>query len=88
MGGGGLSKILLDPSYVRGPTRTRAVDKKNFFCRFCLFYIKMKLLQGFSTPKEIFMKNQLTLLYRVRQLFFENLAMAKVCWKIHVLDGK
>jgi hypothetical protein len=34
---------------------------KNFFCRFRLFYIKMKLSQGNRYQNKIFIKNQLTL---------------------------
>jgi hypothetical protein len=54
----GFEKKILDPSYVpvrflrpREGARTRS---KIFFCRFRMFYIKMKLLQGDRTTKKIF----------------------------------
>jgi hypothetical protein len=49
---GGLKKIfwpLLGADALFAAARAR--DWKNVFCRFCMFHIKMKLLQGDRTPK-------------------------------------
>jgi hypothetical protein len=60
-------KTFFDPSYVLvrfcAAARGRAHAIEIFFFRFCMLYIKMKLLQGDRTPTKTFSKNQLTLLY-------------------------
>jgi hypothetical protein len=51
---GGLKKIFIYPSYVQMlffEARASERDQKKIFCRFCIFYIKMKLMQGDRTPK-------------------------------------
>jgi hypothetical protein len=36
-----------------GCARAGAPDQTNFFCLFCMFYIKMKLLKGDRTQKKL-----------------------------------